>query len=78
MIYLINLFNLKISLRMYLNFVCLFVFSFQTESPLLIKPYIKYLTSSEIHAVMCCGFATVSGIKIQIKFKNLIFYDLIF
>ncbi|KAK2577185.1 hypothetical protein KPH14_003341 [Odynerus spinipes] len=32
-----------------------------SESPLLIKPYINKLTSSEIHAVMCSGFATVSG-----------------
>ncbi|XP_063984863.1 uncharacterized transporter YutK-like isoform X2 [Diachasmimorpha longicaudata] len=32
-----------------------------TESPLLIKPYISKLTTSEIHAVMCSGFATVSG-----------------
>ncbi|XP_053598836.1 solute carrier family 28 member 3 [Microplitis demolitor] len=32
-----------------------------TESPLLIKPYITKLTSSEIHSVMCSGFASVSG-----------------
>ncbi|XP_015110947.1 uncharacterized protein LOC107037099 isoform X2 [Diachasma alloeum] len=32
-----------------------------TESPLLIKPYISKLTTSEIHAIMCSGFATVSG-----------------
>ncbi|XP_058797169.1 solute carrier family 28 member 3-like isoform X2 [Phymastichus coffea] len=32
-----------------------------TESPLLIKPYLNKLTNSEIHAIMCSGFATVSG-----------------
>ncbi|XP_031786980.1 solute carrier family 28 member 3 isoform X2 [Nasonia vitripennis] len=32
-----------------------------TESPLLIKPYLGKLTTSEIHAIMCSGFATVSG-----------------
>ncbi|KAL2740451.1 solute carrier family 28 member 3-like isoform X1 [Vespula squamosa] len=32
-----------------------------TESLLLIKPYLNKLTSSEIHAVMCSGFASVSG-----------------
>ncbi|XP_014208391.1 solute carrier family 28 member 3-like [Copidosoma floridanum] len=32
-----------------------------TESPLLIKPYINQLTNSELHAIMCSGFATVSG-----------------
>lgn len=32
-----------------------------TESPLLIKPYISKLTASELHAIMCSGFATVSG-----------------
>ncbi|XP_058831562.1 sodium/nucleoside cotransporter 1 [Topomyia yanbarensis] len=32
-----------------------------SESPLLIRPYIKDLTHSEIHAIMASGFATVSG-----------------
>ncbi|CAD6217221.1 GSCOCG00004731001-RA-CDS [Cotesia congregata] len=32
-----------------------------TESPLLIKPYINKLTTSEIHSVMTSGFASVSG-----------------
>ncbi|XP_032670572.1 solute carrier family 28 member 3-like [Odontomachus brunneus] len=32
-----------------------------SESPLLIKPYLNKLTSSELHAIMCSGFATVSG-----------------
>jgi pyrimidine nucleoside transport protein len=31
------------------------------SAPLLIKPYIKYSTHSEIHAIMVSGFATVSG-----------------
>lgn len=33
----------------------------QTESPLLIRPYLKDLTKSEIHAVMTGGFATIAG-----------------
>jgi len=37
------------------------IFLGQTESPLIIKPYIKSLTHSEIHAVMVSGFSTVSG-----------------
>ncbi|XP_046623796.1 solute carrier family 28 member 3 [Neodiprion virginianus] len=37
------------------------IFLSMSESPLLIKPYISSLTSSEIHTVMASGFATVSG-----------------
>ncbi|XP_029296076.1 solute carrier family 28 member 3-like [Cottoperca gobio] len=37
------------------------IFLGQAESPLLIRPYINGLTSSEIHAVMTGGFASVSG-----------------
>lgn len=33
----------------------------QGESAMLIKPFIPYLTLGEIHQVMTCGFATVSG-----------------
>lgn len=33
----------------------------QSENPLLIKPFLPYLTMSEIHQVMCSGFATISG-----------------
>lgn len=32
-----------------------------SESPLLIRPYIKYLTHSELHAIITSGFSTVSG-----------------
>ncbi|XP_018369850.1 PREDICTED: solute carrier family 28 member 3 isoform X2 [Trachymyrmex cornetzi] len=32
-----------------------------SESPLLIKPYLNQLTSSELHAVISSGFSTVSG-----------------
>ncbi|XP_018303103.1 solute carrier family 28 member 3 isoform X2 [Mycetomoellerius zeteki] len=32
-----------------------------SESPLLIKPYLNQLTSSELHAVLSSGFSTVSG-----------------
>ncbi|XP_036383538.1 solute carrier family 28 member 3-like [Megalops cyprinoides] len=37
------------------------IFVGQTESPLLIRPYISQLTVSEIHAVMTSGFATIAG-----------------
>ncbi|KAJ8413917.1 hypothetical protein AAFF_G00065150 [Aldrovandia affinis] len=37
------------------------IFVGQTESPLLIRPYITQLTVSEIHAVMTGGFATIAG-----------------
>lgn len=33
----------------------------QTEAPLLIRPYLKDMTKSEIHAVMTGGFATIAG-----------------
>ena len=32
-----------------------------TEAPLMIKPYIKSLTLSELHAIMTGGFATIAG-----------------
>ncbi|XP_029680665.1 solute carrier family 28 member 3 isoform X1 [Formica exsecta] len=32
-----------------------------SESPLLIRPYINELTSSELHAILCSGFSTISG-----------------
>ncbi|KAG5677450.1 hypothetical protein PVAND_007208 [Polypedilum vanderplanki] len=37
------------------------IFLGMSESPLVIQPYIKHLTHSEIHAIMVSGFATVSG-----------------
>ncbi|CDQ93141.1 unnamed protein product [Oncorhynchus mykiss] len=37
------------------------IFVGQTESPLLIRPYISQLTLSEIHAVMTGGFSTIAG-----------------
>ena len=39
----------------------LFVFQFQTESPLLVRPYLPYITKSELHAVMTAGFSTIAG-----------------
>lgn len=33
----------------------------QSEAPLIIKPFFKDLTKSEVHAVMTAGFATVAG-----------------
>jgi CNT family concentrative nucleoside transporter len=37
------------------------IFVGQTEAPLLIKPYVASLTTSELHAVMTGGFATIAG-----------------
>ncbi|XP_014663845.1 PREDICTED: solute carrier family 28 member 3-like [Priapulus caudatus] len=37
------------------------LYVFQSESPLMIKPYIKDMTKSELHAIMTGGFATVAG-----------------
>ncbi|MGC1308852.1 MAG: NupC/NupG family nucleoside CNT transporter [Phormidesmis sp.] len=37
------------------------IFVGQTESPLLIKPYVATMTMSELHAVMTGGFATIAG-----------------
>lgn len=36
-------------------------FPHQTEAPILIRPYLKDMTKSEIHAVMTGGFATIAG-----------------
>jgi len=37
------------------------VFVGQTEAPLLVKPFVRTMTLSELHAVMTGGFATVAG-----------------
>ncbi|KAJ0069489.1 hypothetical protein NL108_008271, partial [Boleophthalmus pectinirostris] len=37
------------------------IFVGQTEAPLLIRPYLKDMTKSEIHSVMTGGFATIAG-----------------
>lgn len=37
------------------------IFVGQTEAPLLIKPYVRSMTLSELHAVMTGGFATIAG-----------------
>uniref|UniRef100_A0A8C6L063 Sodium/nucleoside cotransporter n=1 Tax=Nothobranchius furzeri TaxID=105023 RepID=A0A8C6L063_NOTFU len=37
------------------------IFVGQTEAPLLIRPYLKDMTRSEIHAVLTGGFATIAG-----------------
>ncbi|NXU41760.1 S28A3 protein, partial [Drymodes brunneopygia] len=37
------------------------IFVGQTESPLLVRPYLPYITRSELHAVMTAGFATIAG-----------------
>jgi concentrative nucleoside transporter, CNT family len=37
------------------------IFVGQTEAPLLVKPFVRTMTQSELHAVMTGGFATVAG-----------------
>lgn len=37
------------------------VFVGQTEAPFLVKPFLKGMTNSELHAVMVGGFATIAG-----------------
>eukprot|EP00171_Calliarthron_tuberculosum_P017524 IDg17524t1 len=37
------------------------IFIGQTEAPLLIKPFLRDMTESELHAVMTGGFATIAG-----------------
>ncbi|KAM9070778.1 sodium/nucleoside cotransporter 2 [Sarcophilus harrisii] len=37
------------------------IFVGMTEAPLLVRPYLPDMTSSEVHAVMTGGFATISG-----------------
>lgn len=59
-----NISNLDLKLLIY--------FVFQSESPLMIKPYINKLTSSELHAVLSSGFSTVSGLSHTFhKYKSL-------
>lgn len=37
------------------------IFVGQTEAPLLVRPFVKEMTASELHAVMTGGFATIAG-----------------
>ncbi len=37
------------------------IFVGQTEAPLVVKPFVKNMTVSELHAVMVGGFATIAG-----------------
>ncbi|XP_054041003.1 solute carrier family 28 member 3 [Rissa tridactyla] len=37
------------------------IFVGQTESPLLVRPYLPYVTKSELHAIMTAGFSTIAG-----------------
>jgi CNT family concentrative nucleoside transporter len=37
------------------------IFAGQTEAPLVIRPYLKGMTESELYAVMVGGFATIAG-----------------
>jgi CNT family concentrative nucleoside transporter len=40
---------------------CANVFVGQTEAPLLVKPFLRGMTMSELHAIMVGGFATIAG-----------------
>ncbi|XP_015331950.1 solute carrier family 28 member 3-like [Marmota marmota marmota] len=37
------------------------IFVGHTDSPLLVRPYLPYITRSELHAIMTAGFATIAG-----------------
>ncbi|XP_064435948.1 solute carrier family 28 member 3 [Mirounga angustirostris] len=37
------------------------IFVGQTESPLLVQPYLPHITKSELHAIMTAGFSTIAG-----------------
>ena len=37
------------------------IFLGQTEAPLLVKPFMKDMTESELHAIMTGGFSTIAG-----------------
>ncbi|XP_052013411.1 solute carrier family 28 member 3 [Apodemus sylvaticus] len=37
------------------------IFIGQTESPLLVQPYLPHVTKSELHTIMTAGFATIAG-----------------
>ena len=50
------------------------IFMGQTEAPLLIKPFVKTMTISELHAVMTGGFATVAGGVMAAYVGMLLFY----
>ncbi|MBX3461801.1 MAG: NupC/NupG family nucleoside CNT transporter [Planctomycetes bacterium] len=40
---------------------CANVFVGQTEAPLLVRPFLARMTTSELHAIMVGGFATIAG-----------------
>ncbi|CAI4226565.1 unnamed protein product [Auanema sp. JU1783] len=40
---------------------CACIFLGQSEAPLLIKPYLERMTSSELHAIMTSGFSCIAG-----------------
>nr|XP_033335794.1 solute carrier family 28 member 3-like [Megalopta genalis] len=49
---------------------CANMFIGMTETPLLIKPYLNKLTTSEFHALMCSGFAMISGTVLAAYIEN--------
>lgn len=51
----------EINIRKLTSLKSLFLFCFQAECLILVRPYISKLTLSEIHALMTVGLAGVSG-----------------
>ncbi|XP_059151401.1 solute carrier family 28 member 3-like [Physella acuta] len=41
-----------------------------SEAPLLIRPYLPTVTKSELHAIMTCGFASISGAFMAMFIKS--------
>ena len=39
----------------------------QGESALLVKPFLEYMTTSELHSVMVSGFATIAGMSLSLR-----------
>ena len=55
-------------------------FIFQSEAPLMIRPFLKDMTKSELHAVCTGGFATIAGsvMAAYILMKVLLFSYLVY
>jgi len=44
------------------------IFVGMTEAPLMIMPLVPTMTTSELHAVLVGGFATMAGLKLEFVF----------
>ncbi|KAH9524553.1 hypothetical protein Btru_027164 [Bulinus truncatus] len=45
-------------------------FFFESEAPLLVRPYLPTVTKSELHAIMTCGFSSISGAFMAMFIKS--------